>query len=623
MRPVFYQRRLRPNFGINWYWFSRLTIAVLAVFSVHFLWNFAHSTVDQYRATQYQKAAERLISQSKNDEALMNVQKALFLVPDHIASCRLMARLLDEQGDPRALEYYRFVALQGSILSSEIQLADGSSDLGACFDGGGDVLRSGDKFLGANEEVVLSPKTTREDAINLALAAVKYGRLVVAWDVANLLSLKWRDSVFPHLLKASINGKMGDLAAQESELRYALSKSENMETLMAFYEFLLSQPQPKPERSAELVRIMDKITKLDPSRKSLELCVNTISSGGLETDDALRLIQTIRSHPASDPASFLFADKLQLDLQPASRSLILQGLVKRLLALSPMERLAVVDWLIDIQEPTLAQAALPLPDAIASPKTFEMWINSAIAMKMWAEADDALLHASNPLPPYQTQALQATIAGMRGDSSKSEKIWSEVLASNRTRPAVLLELLTSLTRAGEWKTFYAELPVLLNDPKWAIKTVETLIPAVRQHRDSTLMLEFYRRTLKTRFLVSEALPMDRAAYTRLVLGESVPLEELENRTKNYPENPALRVTYALGLLKSGMKVKALFQLKDVEPPVQIAGLLPHQKAVYAAILAANGEAEEAQALIKTISTLSLTRQEEALLEVPKNPAKSN
>ncbi len=553
----------------------------------------------------------------------MNVQKALFLVPDHIASCRLMARLLDEQGDPRALEYYRFVALQGSILSSEIQLADGSSDLGACFDGGGDVLRSGDKFLGANEEVVLSPKTTREDAINLALAAVKYGRLVVAWDVANLLSLKWRDSVFPHLLKASINGKMGDLAAQESELRYALSKSENMETLMAFYEFLLSQPQPKPERSAELVRIMDKITKLDPSRKSLELCVNTISSGGLETDDALRLIQTIRSHPASDPASFLFADKLQLDLQPASRSLILQGLVKRLLALSPMERLAVVDWLIDIQEPTLAQAALPLPDAIASPKTFEMWINSAIAMKMWAEADDALLHASNPLPPYQTQALQATIAGMRGDSSKSEKIWSEVLASNRTRPAVLLELLTSLTRAGEWKTFYAELPVLLNDPKWAIKTVETLIPAVRQHRDSTLMLEFYRRTLKTRFLVSEALPMDRAAYTRLVLGESVPLEELENRTKNYPENPALRVTYALGLLKSGMKVKALFQLKDVEPPVQIAGLLPHQKAVYAAILAANGEAEEAQALIKTISTLSLTRQEEALLEVPKNPAKSN
>jgi hypothetical protein len=117
--------------------------------------------------------------------------------------------------------------------------------------------------------------------------------------------------------------------------------------------------------------------------------------------------------------------------------------------------------------------------------------------------------------------------------------------------------------------------------------------------------------------------MDRAAYTRLVLGESVPLEELENRTKKYPENPALRITYALGLLKSGMKVKALFQLKDVEPPISIAGLLPHQKAVYAAVVAANGLPDEAQALIKTIPGGSLTRQEEALLQVPNNPPKPN
>jgi len=569
--------------------------------------------VDQYRATQYQKAAEKLLSQNKNDEALMNVQKALFLVPDHIASCRLMARLLDAQGDPRALEYYRFVALQGSILPSEIQLADGSSDLGAFFDGGGDVLRSGDKFLGAKEEVVLSPKATREDAMNLALAAVKYGRLVVGWDVANLLSLKWQDSVFPHLLKASINGKMGDLAAQESELRSALSKSENMETLMAFYEFLLSQPQPKPERSAELVRIMDKITKLDPSRKSLELCVNTISSGGLETDDALRLIQTIRSHPASDPASFLLADKLQLDLQPASRSLILQGLVKRLLALSLMERLAAVDWLIDIQEPTLAQAALPLPDAIASPKTFEMWIEVAIALKQWSGIAQALADPANPLPAYRTQALQATIAGIKGNPAKSRELWIAVLSKNRDRPDIFLELLTSLIRVGEWKVLYQEMPTLLNDQNWAFKAVQTLIPVARQYRDSTLMLEFYRQAMKSRIIANEETIKDRAGYTRLILGETVPLGELESRAKKHPENASFRLTYALGLLKSGSKVKALFELKDVEPSIQVHALMPHQKAVYASIVAANGQDEEAQGIIKMISLGSLTRQEEALV----------
>jgi hypothetical protein len=579
--------------------------------------------VDQYRATQYQKAAERLISQNKNDEAFMNVQKALFLVPDHIASCRLMARLLDEQGDSRALEYYRFVALQGSILPSEIQLGDASSDAGAFFDGGGDVLRSGDKFLGAKEEVVLSPKATREDAMNLALAAVKYDRLVVAWDVANLLSLKWQDSVFPHLLKASIDGKMGDLAAQELELRSALSKSENMETLMAFYEFLLSQPQPKPERSPELVRIMDKITKLDPTRKSLELCVNTISSGGLETDDALGLIQIIRNHPASDPASFLFVDKLQLDVQPASRSLILQDLVKRLLALSPMERLPAVDWLIDVQEPTLAQAALPLPDAIASPKTFEMWIELAIALKQWSAIAQALADPANPLPAYRIQALEATIAGIKGNPAKSRELWIAVLSKNRDRPDIFLELLTSLIRVGEWKVLYQEMPALLNDQNWAFKAVQTLIPTARQYRDSTLMLEFYQQAMKSRIIANEETIKDRAGYTRLILGEAVPLEALESRSRKNPENASFRLTYALGLLKSGSKVKALFELKDVEPSIQVGALLPHQKAVYATIVAANGQVEEAQGIIKTISFGSLTRQEEALVSPLSAAKKAN
>lgn len=579
--------------------------------------------VDEYRATRYQKAAEALLSQNKNDEALMNVQKALFLVPDHIASCRLMARLLDAQGDSRALEYYRFVALEGSILPSEIQLGDASSDAGAFFEGGGDVLRSGDKFLGAKEEVVLSPKATREDAMNLALAAVKYGRLVVAWDVANLLSLKWKDSVFPHLLKASINGRMGDLAAQESELRTALSKSENLETLMAFYEFLLSQPQSKPKRSAELVRVLDQITKLDPSRKSLELCANTISSGALEAGDALGLIQIIRRHPASDPASLLFADKLQLDLQPASRSSILQDLVKRLLALPPMERLPAVDWLIDVQEPTLAQTALPLPDAIASPKTFEMWIEVAIVLKQWKTIDKALADPANPLPAYRTQVLEATIAGIKGNPAKSQELWSAVLSKNRNRPEIFLELLVSLIRVGEWKVLYQEMPTLLNDQNWAFKAVQTLIPVARQYRDSTLMLEFYRQAMKSRIIANEEVIKDRAGYTRLILGEAVPLQELESRSRKYPENASFRLTYALGLLKSGSKVKALFELKDVEPLIQVDALLPHQKAVYAAIVAANGQVEEAQGIIKTISPGSLTRQEEALVSDPSAANKVN
>ena len=551
------------------------------------------------------------------------MQKALFLVPDHLGSCRLMARLLDAHGDPRALDYYRFVALDGSILPGEIQLADASSDAGAFFDGGGDVVRSGDRFLGAKEEPLLSPSATREDAMNLALAAVKYGRLVVAWDVANLLSTKWRDSVFPHLVKASINGKMGDPAAQELELRAALAKAENLETLTAFYEFLLSQPHFKPERSAELVRVLDKITQLDPTQKSLRLCLNTLSTGGLEQDDMPGVLKNIRRHPASDAAALLFADKFQLGLQPTARREIFQSLAQRTQSLPPVDRLPAVDWLLDMQEPALAQTVLPLPDAFASPKTLEMWAEVAIALKQWSAIDKALANPANPLPPHRTQALEATIAGIKGNPAKSRELWSDVLSKNRSRPEIFLELLISLIRIGEWKVLYQEMPLLLNDPAWALKSMEALIPVVRQYRDSALMLEFYRQTMKCRIVGNADAIKDRFAYTRLVLGESIRIEELEQRSKKNPENASYRTTYALGLLKTGAKVKALFELKDVEPSIQVDALLPHQKAVYAAVLNANGQAEEGQVILKAIPSESLTRQEEDFIPRVSTAKKAN
>jgi len=116
--------------------------------------------------------------------------------------------------------------------------------------------------------------------------------------------------------------------------------------------------------------------------------------------------------------------------------------------------------------------------------------------------------------------------------------------------------------------------------------------------------------------------MDRLAYTRLILGEAVSMEQLELRAKKNPDNAAFRVTYALGLLKSRAKVKALFTLKDFDPPLSVNSLLPYQKAIFALIVAANGNADEARVIAHMIALGSLTRQEEAMLETIRAP-KSN
>jgi hypothetical protein len=614
MRPVFYERGLHPNLGISWKTFTRLFLIIAAVLFSSFLWTSAHRVMSLYRASQYQKAAQKMIAENKADEALLNVRHALFEVPGHIGACRLMARLLDEQGDPRALDYYRFVALEGSILPSDIQLGDTPNIGGGFFEGEGDVLRSGDKFFGPEKEIVLSPNATQEDAENLALAAVKYGSMSVAWDVANLVSSKWKDLAFPHIIKASINGRLGYFDLQEAELRSAIAKSENLETAMALYQFILSRPEPNAERSAELASLLQKITDFDPSSQSLLLITQTLTSGIFQPQDSLSVLEILRGHPAGDTSYLLFADKFQLGLQPKSRSLILQNVVKRSQSLPTSERLPAVDWLLDLQEPSLAQSVLPLSDAFESRRAFEMWVETALDLKQWGSIEKALADSANPLSSHQSQALLATIAALRGEPTKSRKIWGDVIASNRANPQIVLELLISLARAAEWTTFYRELPILIDNPSWALKSVEILIPVVRQHRDSTIMLEFYQRTMQSPLLANQDTVMDRLAYTRLILGEAVSMEQLELRAKKNPDNAAFRVTYALGLLKSRAKVKALFTLKDFDPPLSVNSLLPYQKAIFALIVAANGNADEARVIAHMIALGSLTRQEEAMLD---------
>jgi hypothetical protein len=70
-------------------------------------------------------------------------------------------------------------------------------------------------------------------------------------------------------------------------------------------------------------------------------------------------------------------------------------------------------------------------------------------------------------------------------------------------------------------------------------------------------------------------------------------------------------------------VKALYGLKDVEPPLHVDNLLPYQQSIYAAVLAANGQVNDSQSIKKAIPPDSLTRQEEALFPLLSSTKKVN
>ena len=570
---------MTPNFGISWKIFRRFLLAGTALFIGFKLVEFFQEGLAWREASRLAVLAAADLANNQRELVRGNLSLALSMSPDHVEASRLAARLADLEGDSRALGYH--------------------------------------------ETVLGSWSATPSDWTRGALSAARFKESDLALKWAAKASKLANDPSFPHIVRAEVHATRSETFEQERELRLAFSQRESTENLNALAFFLLNRNEDISLHAAEAASLLWRIGQIDRGPAGLDALRLAISSGILDKENLIEWLDAYRLHPSSDPASSLFVDEIQLGLFPESQARVFEGVVSRGLALQPVERVPLARWLLQNQQNSAVQYLLPLNEAIKNPQAFRCWVDAAIALKKWDQISDALKNPVNPLPSYQTQAFYATIAGIKGDSAKSEKLWREVMLNNRTRPEIFLELLIQLIRAGQWKTFYLELPVLLGDPAWALKTVETLIPVVRQYQDSSLMMDFYQQTMKSRFLIKEHLPKDRAAYTRLILGETVPMDDLEMRAKKYPENASFRITYALGLLKSGSKVKSLFVLKDIEPSIQPAGLLPHQRAVYATVLAANGQGDEAQTILKTIPPGSLTRQEEAAVPALLGAKKAN
>ena len=102
MHPVFYQRRLTPNFGIGTGRFYRLLKWGLIVFIGWALVSFLRSQFAQAEAQRYSDLAAKQLAANKSEEARASVVLALGAYPEHVDAARLLARMLDAEGDARS-----------------------------------------------------------------------------------------------------------------------------------------------------------------------------------------------------------------------------------------------------------------------------------------------------------------------------------------------------------------------------------------------------------------------------------------------------------------------------------------------------------------------------------------
>lgn len=570
VRPVYYERRLRPNFGFNGKWIFRILLAVLLAWLAHRAFLFGKGFLDARSAEHLVREAAVKFESGDSVAAMRLLVQAISLDSTNPEVARWMARALDVEGSPQALAYHRLVESAGV--------------------------------------------STADDLRRAALSAVRHGARMRALSAATAYRNLTGDAVFLFLIEARVHAADGNPAAQEKALRSALEEREDTETLNALAGFLLSDPEILDLNATEISRLLFRLSEIDRSPDGLRALRTGLVSGILTAEEKNIWFNLYRTHPAASASSRLDAARIEIDNHSGATPAVVARLVESLSSEPVASRTEAARWLLDTQNPAAAQALLPLESVLAEREALELWIESTAALGQWDLIESALI---NPLPslpdPSRLPALARSVKE-QGRADEAASLQAGALRRCRPDSAAFAEVLRALLASGEWTLFEENIPALVNDPNFGSDELKKLVLAARSHRDSVRMLAFYEQLLRSPFLAQDPFVLDRLQFHRLLLEKPVAIEDIEFRLQQAGDNTSFRITAALGLLTNGRKAKALHVLEGGPQSIEPDTLQPFEAAVFAAVLAANARDGDAAKIAARIPRKKLTRQEENLLD---------
>jgi hypothetical protein len=188
-------------------------------------------------------------------------------------------------------------------------------------------------------------------------------------------------------------------------------------------------------------------------------------------------------------------------------------------------------------------------------------------------------------------------------------MFSEAIRDAEGDQKRLIEILAILAMLGEREMFEVELEKALKDPDGAETVLHWATVAASRTRDVRLMHGMYEVAAKAPVLRGSVVVQSIVSHYRLLLGMDEDIVELSNRVERAVDNPVPRVTLALAMLNLGDRVRALSELEETKPEIDVTSLGVSQQAVVAAVLAANFRRDEALGIVARMPMKLLTELE--------------
>jgi hypothetical protein len=520
-----------------------------------------------WRARRLSLEVESLVLQGQMEKAFEKARAAYQLKPDEPASIRAVARA--EGGLRRhqsALGFWKQLRDQGAMETRDRNLQ------------AEDLLRAG--LAGAAEEEL-------KDLIQLQPENAYLERLAAqaAFNVGNRVEGR------RHAERAV------KLDPQNAEGRLLLG--------LLLWE--VSDPAEQ-KRGMELVYGVAS----DQGRPGLDALLALSRRQDLSLEQVEKLAEFARVHPLATGGQRLLALDIRLKAQPEKSEELMETALKSALAGSADDRRALGVWFNTRKEYERTLKVVSLEEALLRKDLLLVHLDALAASKRWDDVAGILKKKDAPLDDVYRELFLARSAMERGDQGVADVHWRRAHLAVGVSSEQAWYVAGYAERLGRNDQAEIAYRSLTSKATTARPAYEALL-RLAERRDDSEALGGLLRAMRERWPADAAVEND-SAYFNLLLGVYVPeaVESARRLVAGAPGSLPHRTTLALGLLKSGDAGAALRVYESVNVPWN--QVPASQRAVYCAVLSANGRQEEARILLKGLDVATLRRLERRLLE---------
>ncbi len=505
------------------------------------------------------------MSQNEWPRALEKAQAAYLLARAEPAPCRAMARVLTHSTNAAALQFWQQLIREGQATEAE-----------------------------------------RRDFIELAIRA---GALGVASDQVQKLLTEAPNQAQNAWLASQLFAASGDYSQTLSFAARARSLDPANQRYQLFLSSLLfdsEDAQRRLEARSNLWAVASGTNQF-----SLDALAFLAHRADLSLEQTRAIRSLLEENPRSAMPQKLLALDLSLRLEPELRAQLLSHAAAQYQGAKPAVLGQFVVWLNQHEEYQRALEAVPLNTALKRKEVFLPFLDAQAALGRWDEVEKELVGAGVPLEGAYTEAFLARCATQTSKTQTAALHWKKALFYAEAKPEQLSWLAVFAEKCGEAQTAkqaYRALLPYAADARQVYQALEQLTMAT-----ST--------TAELRDLIGEMLkrwPKDGAlrndfAYLGLLLERDLgqARQTAEELVKQSPESLPFRTTLALAWYRQKDYPAALkvYEGRQYDWSQALAG----NRAVYSAVLAANGKPDEALEQARAIPRERLREEERELI----------